>query len=64
MSLFLLVYCQLIAFLLNLFLCQGNAEISGQVFGIKDAILEINVFSQLSKIKKKKNPLVINLVGI
>lgn len=63
MSLFLLVYCQLIAFLLNLFLCQGNVEISGQVFGIKDAILEINVSSQLSKIKKK-NPSEINLAGI
>lgn len=52
MSLFLLVYCQLIAFLQNLFWCQGNVRISGQVFGIKDAISEINVSSQLSKIKK------------
>lgn len=54
MFLFLLVYCQLIAFLLNLFLYQGNIEISRQVFGIKDAIPEINFSSQLSKIKKKK----------
>lgn len=50
MFLFLLVYCQLIAFLLNLFLCQGNVEISGQGFGIKDVISEINFSSQLSKI--------------
>lgn len=53
MFLFLLVYCQLTAFPLNQFLWQGNVEISGQVFGIKDAIPEINFSSQQ---RKKKNP--------